>query len=756
MDPAQIKREVESLIRHLGGPNDPALIDRHPHAVRRGNVLVKVPLHNDCLQRAVERAEAKAHKESSSLLQHQPSSLFPVADAGTSAAAATAELASARAAVDEFLRNVPPAPGSKTVFAARSSSPSPWTSPAADASGAHQASQHQQQRAHSAPRSGRDADWFVTPNTKRGGVISFKSKARLYLGRDFPCGAVDSPGPIYEQRRDGINTKNGVSFTKARRDAPDSGVEGGGASSGPCFAGIHSVGRQFLSQRENPGSVVFPKAMRFGEVKENERTRGRGKGPYNVPGPGAFLSDILHLPHPRGGRVSSTHQAFSFGVRHSHTEFVSPLHFADFQGRASPGPAYDVSGLERGVFPPSKAPTFGKGERVPLERRDRTPGPAHYGANGAPDASVTQIQGPAIRFARAGRLQKAGNDSPGPIYTPSYALCDRADHAAKIGGGGGPEEDGAKDRFEAGSRIFLGKGLGVDAVGCASPGPMYNPQQKWDGPEFSLQFKEKRVRQGPFPRPQRARFISEGLSKSENLGAHSPGPGAPYELPAVGIRSGKNAGVVCYSFGSSKTNRDAEVSSSSAAAQHQQQQNNTSAGSKRGNSPSKTRTTSASGHGSGIDGAMHAAIPFYSTDISVLSTTKPVRGAVSWKPTARKSPGRGDSAGDGTTTTNTNNNNRSGNNNTSGSKSPTRTVDGVEMEVRTDGRLYNPDVSIRYRSSPKFSFGTGDRSSAIWKTTDDSNTKLAAEVGTNININWSQVENQPHGPRIGGLSRAGF
>jgi hypothetical protein len=485
-----------------------------------------------------------------------------------------------------------------------------------------------------------------------------------------------------------------------------------------------------LSIRENPTNVVFSKSGRFGEVKVNERMKNRGKGPYVVPGPGAYLTEINHLPHHRGKPYSP---APSLGVRHSQHIWISKSHFAEYQGRCSPGPMYDISGQHRGVFPPTKTPTFGKGERTPLAKLEKVPGPGAY----TPDIKETIIQGPSIGFARSRRMTKDTTDSPGPVYTPTYDFSEKGQHVVRIGNG--PEEDYERERFNA--KIFLGNKLGVDAVGRDSPGPMYFPGQKWDGPAYTIQFKEKKVRKSIFPRPERARWISEQTAK-ENLGAWSPGP--KYDTRGDISREG-----IAYSFTGSNTNREQEE-------QLQQQDHSNNNNNKDTSSANASRTRKIdeyySGNESGVRRKSPAGVsaPMYNPDISVLSTTKPIHSVVISSITERKSPpGRArqqqDSASRG--------GGRRGNATSSGNNTAS-----AEVAADHPTSLYNPKDDLTRASAPAFSFGKGDRSSSIWNTNQDKQQKGTSSVtGTGmLNINYSQVEHQNHGPRLGGLSLPGF
>lgn len=738
-----MRKEVETLIRELGGPNDPALITRHPKAFKRGTVLIKAPI-NDCLQRAVERvegkilaaAEAEKRDNQQMLLKQQQQDEAAAAQSskqkqqlhGQAALGQQQQQQQSTSSLHPDLLNALVSPHQRNNN--DPSSPTSKTNTKNNLTRAQSA-----EAAHSARRSSNNIFGSRgTPSPCRGAVMSFKSNARLFLGKDFPCGAVESPGPIYEQKGFGIDTANGRSFTKAKRDLPDQSS----SNAGPSYTGIPAIGKQFLSVRENPTNVVFSKSGRFGEVKENERLKNRGKK-IASPGPGAYLSDLDHLPHHRGKAFSP---APSLGVRHSSNTFISREHFAEYQGRCSPGPLYDVSGLQRGTFPPSKTPTFGKGERISLAKQDKVPGPGQY----QPENKETIVQGPSIGFAKSRRMANNMTDSPGPIYTPSYEFSEKGHHVVRIGNG--PDEDYEKPRFN--NKLHLGKKLGVDAVGRDSPGPMYNPERKWDGPQYSIQFREPRVRPSLFPRPERARWISEQSAK-ENLGAWSPGP--KYDTRGDITKYGG----ITYSFGSSTTNRGGEQQ------QQQQQQGTNNASNVSGNKSvvgNSIASASAGGGGNDESGTTNQklssgnVVPFYNTDISHLSTTKPIHSVIISPITKRKTPG-------GAADTGNNNNNATNQRNIS----PHRSGGGAGGDNNGSGvdetsAMYNPAFeNFKYRSAPAFTFGKGDRSSSIWQASQDKSQQKGGSTVTGsgtLNINYSQVQYAAHGPRLGGLSMSGL
>jgi hypothetical protein len=728
MDHSKLRGEVEQLIRDVGGGNDPALLARHPRAFKRGTVLCKPPV-NDCLQRAVDRVESR-------LAIAAAAGATPEETGG----AVLTPYVSADGSASTHRFGQHPQQGASQ--AREQQARHAGSGGATDPRNAQGGSTRRAPRAHSAPRSGRSGA-SPSPSSRRGAVMSFRSHARLYLGSGFPCGAVDSPGPIYQQRGYGIDNASGRSFARARRDIllPDKGE-----SAGPSFPGLAAIGPQLTSTRENPINVVFSRADRFGDAKEAERAGaaaaglgtlgGPAKGPFRVPGANAYFNDILRLPHHRGG--SGTAPAPTLGTRHSDREFISRLHFADLQGRASPGPIYDVEGKQRGVFETgTRAPSFGKGERTPLERLERVPGPGTY----SPSTAATAVQGPMVRFARARHRaeSRAGLDSPGPVYEPAFEHA--AKHARGVRIGAGPEEDADKDRF--GARLFMGKKLSADTVGRDSPGPAYNPSVAWEGPRHTMTFKEPQVRQSLFPRPLRARWISKDCAR-DNLGAWSPGP--KYDTRGDIARQG-----IAFSFGGAGTALSATATAAGARGRHDG--SGTSAGAAQhsfgvsvsatleGDSRAKSALRPDERGGGSPRDASSATQPL--PDVTLLSTKMQPRSVVISSITKRKLPGRGNAA-DG-----------SGAESSSAAAAADRSKGAASGDRSVSPpRLIEPRYALTEVSAPSFTFGRGDRSSAIWRSTVDrgdeaSRAGAAALAMASVTAPFVRVS----GPRLGGLAR---
>jgi hypothetical protein len=398
------------------------------------------------------------------------------------------------------------------------------------------------------------------------------------MGKHFQPLPSASPGPIYEQPSMGIDPTNGVSFTKAARPwaVQYTPSPGPGAYMVPS-----SIGHQQQSQWANPPSAVFSSKAFDRPGSATPSAGGAGSGGTSPSGvsrrsratptpsaapPGSYLKDILHLPVARG---TGGAPAFSLAGRHSPNVWISRKHFADTAGKASPGPAYDVSGMQRGTFRGVTAIAFGDHGANPAPRglartnnttedecdgddgrlsqtqgrpipKSDTPGPAAYDIN---DKLTHPTVGGAISFTRSGRVHRffsralssvTGQASPGAVYDPKYTAIDAAAPAAFLGLA--PEAPTRTDRFTY--RTYQGKELTAYGLGVDSPGPIYGPGPLQTGPAHSMSFKEgskaHRTKDGKslpaqqpsgnlFPKPTHARYIG-GESDRENLGTWSPGP----------------------------------------------------------------------------------------------------------------------------------------------------------------------------------------------------------------------------------------